>query len=388
MTLTAFCDPNSGLMDIPVSFILKSAMRLDATQVSRFRFAVSIPLFLSFLFGLVRDNWSPFGLGDRGHLIVFSALSAATYILFAAIGYSAAALLLTLFFLTVWSLFIASAQNGLTATLGDQNAMTGEMSTVWNLCTALPAILAFLIGGKVTDYLQRLDAQTATRDLFLIGAGASCILLGFSTLRANTIYGQIRTDRDTSRNFWDDIKTLTRHRPARRALLIWSLWNFAPGSATPLQFYLQDVLGGTPGQWGQWNAVFTASFVPLFLLYGSLSLRLSEHSLLRVGTLIAIPQFTPLLFASTLRTATFAAIPIGMMGGLATVAYLALIMRAAPRGLQGTMMMSASSVYFVCTRLGDLLGSVLYDLDKNFTLCILTSSAIYASIWFCLPSRD
>jgi hypothetical protein len=130
MTLTAFCDPNSGLMDIPVSFMLKNNMRLDATQVSQFRFVVSIPLFLSFLFGLVRDNWSPFGLGDRGHLLLFSTLSTATYLLFAAIGPSTPALFLALFSLTMWSLFIASAQNGLTATLGDQHAMTGQMSAL------------------------------------------------------------------------------------------------------------------------------------------------------------------------------------------------------------------------------------------------------------------
>ena len=57
--LMAFCDPNSGLIDIPVSFLLKNTVQLDAFQVSQFRLFVSTPLYLSFLFGLVRDNWSP-----------------------------------------------------------------------------------------------------------------------------------------------------------------------------------------------------------------------------------------------------------------------------------------------------------------------------------------
>jgi hypothetical protein len=254
--------------------------------------------------------------------------------------------------------------------------------------TALPAILAFLIGGTITDLLEGLDAQAATRDLLLIGAMASSVLFVFSTRRARSVYDQVWRDHEKGRHFWVDLKTLVGHRPARRALLIWSLWNFAPGSATPLQFYLQDALGGTPGQWGQWNALFTASFVPPFLLYGWLSRRWTEGFMLRAATLIAIPQFVPLLFVGTLETATFAAVPVGMMGGLATVAYLALIMRAAPRGLEGTMMMSASSVYFVATRAGDLLGSILYDMNGNFTLCILLSSAIYFSIWFCLPTPD
>ena len=30
----------------------------------------------------------------------------------------------------------------------------------------------------------------------------------------------------------------------------------------------QDVLGGTTRQWGQWNALYTAAFIPTFLLSG------------------------------------------------------------------------------------------------------------------------
>jgi hypothetical protein len=37
MLLMALCDPNSGLLDIPVSFLLKNAMQLDALQISQLR---------------------------------------------------------------------------------------------------------------------------------------------------------------------------------------------------------------------------------------------------------------------------------------------------------------------------------------------------------------
>src|ERR1700755_3172855 len=133
MLLMALCDPNSGLMDIPVSFLLKNLIHMNALEVSQFRLVVSTPLFLSFVFGLIRDGWSPFGLGDRGHLLAFGALSVVTYAAFAFIHASAFALFISLLLLTVWSLFIASAQNGLAVTLGQQHAMTGQMSTVWNL---------------------------------------------------------------------------------------------------------------------------------------------------------------------------------------------------------------------------------------------------------------
>jgi hypothetical protein len=387
MVLMALCDPNSGLMDIPVGFLLKNQLKLDAWQVAQFRLAVSIPLFLSFLFGLARDNWSPAGMGDRGHLLLFGALSAVTYAMFAFIGISVTALLIGLFLQTVWSLFVAAAQNGLIATIGEQHALAGQMSTVWNVFTALPAVLAFLIGGKISDLLKDVDLQSATSTIFLIGAASSLLLVIFAIFRPAAVYNNVRREHDKFIHPWADLKTLAAHRLARRALLIWALWNLAPGSATPLQFYLQDVLGAAPGQWGQWNAVFAASFVPTFLVYGLLTSRVSAERLLSWGTIVAIPQFLPMLFVSSLSTATLIAIPMGLMGGLATASYVALIMRVAPSGLQGTMMMSASTVYFASTRIGDLLGSALYEWVGNFALCVALSTAVYASIWFLIPRR-
>jgi hypothetical protein len=385
MMLMACSDPNSGLMDIPISSLLKNKMRLDAFEISRFRLVISIPLFLSFLFGLARDNWSPFGLGDRGHLFLFSALSAVTYAVFAFMGASLAALSIGLFLQTVWSLFIAAAQNGLTATIGEQHALTGQMSAVWNVFTALPAILAFLIGGSFSDFLNATDVENAARLVFQVGAGSSLLLLSFAMFRPAVVYDNIKRDHGKQVRPWADLKALASDRLARRALLIWALWNLAPGSATPLQFYLQDVLGSSPGQWGYWNALFTASFVPTFVLYGVLSSRVAAEPLLKWGTLSAIPQFVPMLFVSSISTAMLVTIPMGLMGGLATASYVALIMRAAPKGLQGTMMMSASAAYFASTRIGDLLGSALYGWTGNFSVCVILSTAVYASIWFLLP---
>lgn len=385
MLLMAFCDPNSGLMDIPVSFLLKNIIHMNALEVSQFRLVVSTPLFLSFVFGLIRDGWSPFGLGDRGHLLAFGALSAVTYAAFAFVHASPFALFISLLLLTVWSLFIASAQNGLAATLGQQHAMTGQMSTVWNLFTALPAVLAFLIGGELSDLFKNLDAQTATRSLFLTGAVTSLALVAFALVRPAAVYDNVAREHREAVQPLSALKRLMADRLARRALWIWTLWNLAPGSATPLQFYIQDVLGGTTGQWGQWNALYTAAFIPTVLLFGALCSRVAFQDLLKWGTLIAIPQFVPLLLVGSLGMAMLVAMPIGLMGGLASAAYVALLMRSSPPGLQGTMMMSASSAYFVATRFGDVFASALYDWFGDFTVCVVLCTAIYASIFFLLP---
>jgi hypothetical protein len=108
--------------------------------------------------------------------------------------------------------------------------------------------------------------------------------------------------------------------------------------------------------------------------------RFSLKTLLWWGTVAAVPQMVPLLFIDSVTQALIAAVPIGLMGGVATGAYLDLIMRACPRGLQGTTLMMSSSLYFVVQRFGDVLGTTLYDRYGGFTVCVIAITIVYALI--------
>jgi hypothetical protein len=55
VTLLSLFDPNGGLLDVPMSFILKNQLGMTARDVATFRLVASIPLYLSFLFGFCRD---------------------------------------------------------------------------------------------------------------------------------------------------------------------------------------------------------------------------------------------------------------------------------------------------------------------------------------------
>ena len=67
-----------------------------------------------------------------------------------------------------------------------------------------------------------------------------------------------------------DVKRLGKHRAIYPAILIMFLWSFAPGSATPLQFYLTNNLHASDAVYSYYNGIFAAAFVPTFLLYGFL----------------------------------------------------------------------------------------------------------------------
>ncbi len=228
--------------------------------------------------------------------------------------------------------------------------------------------------------LEQRNAEAAGRILFLIGAAVMAATAVYALWRPKAVFDNVRSEDAGAARPLADIKRLLRHRPIYPALLIWVLWNFAPGSATPLQYYLQNTLHAADSQWGQWNAIFAASFIPTFLLFGLLCRTLPLKTLLLWGTVVAVPQLIPLLFIHSVEGALIAAAPIGLMGGVATAAYFDLIIRSCPLGLQGTTMMLAGALSIAVIRAGDVLGTAIYDYYGGFTACVIAVTAAYALI--------
>ena len=380
IVLLAFGAPSGGLIDIPISFFLKNRLHLTAHEVANFRLVAAVPLYLSFVFGFVRDVWNPFGMSDRGFMLLFGNISAFLYVFFAFMPMNYTTLLVAVVLLTVSFLFVASAQNGLTSTIGQQHAMTGQISAVWNIFTSVPAVGALLIGGMLSGMLEDKNADEAVRILFLAGGAIMAAVAIYALWKPRDVFDNVQPEDASGGQPLQDLKRLVRHQPIYPALLIWLLWNFAPGSATPLQYHLQNSLHATDAQWGQWNAIFAASFIPTFIVYGLLCRRFALKTLLLWGTVVAIPQMVPLLFIHTVTGALIAAAPIGLMGGVATGAYMDLIIRSCPRGLQGTTLMMSGSLYFAVSRFGDVLGTNLYDHYGDFAVCVAAITIVYALI--------
>ena len=380
IVLLAFGAPSGGLIDIPISFFLKNKLHLKAHELADFRLVSAIPLYLSCIFGFIRDIWNPFGMKDRGFILLFGAISAGLYLCFAFTPITYATLLVAIVLLTTSFLFVSSAQHGLTSMIGQQHAMSGQISAAWNIFASVPTVAALLIGGFLSGLLEDRNADQAARILFLVGAAIMAAVAFYAAWKPRSVFDYVYSDAETKVQPLKDLKRLARHWPIYPALLIWLLWNFAPGSTTPLQYYLQNTLHAEDAQWGQWNAIFAASFIPTFLLFGLLCQKVSLQTLLLWGTIVAVPQMVPLLFIHSMTGALIAAVPMGLMGGVATAAYLDLIIRSCPRGLQGTTLMMSGSLFFFVSRFGDVIGTKLYDYYGGFTTCVIAITLVYALI--------
>lgn len=374
--LITLASPVGYLGDISTTYMLKDRLHASASEVANFRIYTAIPVYLAFVFGFIRDRWDPFGLRDRGYLILFGPLTALAYGWLAWHRLTFLGLVSGMFIAVLAFRFVSAAYQGLLSVLGRQQLMSGRLVSVWQIASTIPAVAAALASGWAAANLN-------PKHTFLI-LGAVSLLVGLAGLwRPAAVFATAYEKPEVARGqLRADLKRLFSHKPIYAAILINFLWNFAPGAATPLQYYLTNELHAGNAIYANYNAIFAASFVPTFFVYAVLCKRVPLRSLLIWGTVVAIPQMIPLALVHSAQSAMWLAAPIGLMGGVATAAYFDLAVRSCPPGLQGTMMMAVDAVFVVSARFGDRLGSAIYDANpaRGFLYCVIATTIVYALI--------
>ncbi|MGY2488048.1 MFS transporter [Cupriavidus sp. CP313] len=377
----ALATPAGSLVDIQTSYLLKNQLHATATEISTFRLVTGIPVYVAFAFGLARDQWNPLGLRDRGFFLIFAPATAVAFIWMAFSGFSYAGLVIGMLLAMLSSRFIAAAYQGLIALVGQEKLMSGRLSALLNVVGSVPVVAGAFASGYISDHL-------AAKEAFLLVAIFALLIAVFGLWKPVSVFGHIyEKPQARGADLVGNVRRLVKHKAVYPAVLICFLWNFAPGAATPLQFYLTNELHASDSVYSYYNGIFAAAFIPTFLLYGFLCKKVALNKLLWWGTIVAVPQMIPLAFIHSANLALVLAAPIGLMGGVATAAYFDLAMRSCPPGLQGTLMMLVDGVLALSARAGDLLGSWIYNSSPThgFTYCVIATTVVYALILLLIP---
>jgi hypothetical protein len=371
----SLASPVGSLIDIQTAYLLKNQFHASPRQISNFRLLTAVPVYIAFIAGLIRDQWNPLGLRDRGYFLIFAPASVLTLIVMAlAPNLTYTGLMIGMLVLMVASRFIAAAYEGLMALVGQEGLMSGRLAVIWQMVASLPAILSAVASGFISNYFG------PTAAFYIVAGLAGCVVL-MALWKPRAVFTHTY-DQPLARsgNFFGNVRRLCASRAVYPAVLICFLWNFAPGCNTPLQFYLSKI-GERDSVYSYFNAIFAAANIPTFLLYGFLCKRVPLGKLLWISTLIAVPQWVPIVFIHSVSPLILV-IPIGLMGGMATAAYYDLAMRSCPPGLQGTLMMLVAGVLSLSGRGGDVLGVAIYNSspDYGFTYCMIAITVVYAAI--------
>ena len=217
------------LLDIPTSYMLKNRLHAGAPEVSLFRLLTAIPIYVAFVFGLLRDWWNPLGLRDRGYFLLFAPLTAAVFVLMAMAPLSYALLTGGMILAMASFRFILAAFQGLLALVGQESLMSGRLSTLQSMFYQLALILAAFTSGVISERLT--PAQT-----FYLMAAVTLLIAAFGLFKPSSVFNHVYERPEAKgADFRGDVRRLLRHRAIYPAVLINFLWWFNPGLYTPVQ---------------------------------------------------------------------------------------------------------------------------------------------------------
>jgi MFS family permease len=359
-----------GIASIPLTYFLKDSLHLSPVRLAVFLAIASIPVCAGFAFGFIRDRWRSARWGDRQYLFACAAVATAGYLWLASSPIDYYKLLsLVVIIVTVYVMIFASAQALMTG-VAQAHGMTGRLSVAFSFGFFTPAVISALAGGWLV-------AHASVRGTFLIAGGVTIVIAmqAFWRLEAADEFETSSALGPREKGF-AAVRRLFGHRPLWPAAAIYFLWNFSPGWGTPMFYHLTEHVRISSELFGTFTALQSLFFLPTTLLYGYLCVRAPLSRLLWWGTIVAILQ-GPIMFLALGPTSTIVvAILYGLFGGFATAAYIDLIMRSCPKGLEGTAMMVANtSAFAIAGNAGNLLGSWIYSSGGFASAVIITTLA-------------
>lgn len=361
----------SGLAGIPIQFLLKDRMRQSPDAVAIFGAVTALPLYLGFLFGFLRDR-QVLRLGDRGNLLVAAPIAVLVWAVIGLVPTTYSGLLAGILIATILSQVLFTAVQSLTTAVAQHRLMSGRLGAVSVIGQTAPAAAAAWAGGWL---VSRVEA----RGVFFLTASAFGLLFLLSLLKPKAVYSAVPEHPSRNELTWSAVRRLVTHRPLWPAAAIMFLWNFSPGFQTPLFFHFTDHLKISAETFGQFSALSSITFVPTAFVYGIACKRWPLRPLLWWGTLFAVVQILPVIWCRTPVHVLLFGAGVGLLGGFASSAYLDLVIRACPSGLEGTGSMLAISAMAIAIRAGDLFGTWLYG-RGGFMAAIFTTTAVYCCI--------
>jgi hypothetical protein len=369
------------LLDIPTAYMLKNILHASPSRIADFRLLTGIPLYIGFVFGMIRDLWNPMGWRDPGYFRIFVPLMACVLALMALARTTYLELLAGMLLTMIAYSFLSAAFQGLMALIGQKALMTGRLSTLSNILLYLPVGAAYFISGVINDRLP-------PREIFLTVLALTTTLLIFGFWKPRSVFHHAyNSPQAKGANFVKDVRRLLNHRAIYPVVLINLLWNFTPGPFTPMQFFLSDHLHASDAVYAYFSGLYNLAFIPTMMAYGFLCMKFPPRKLLLWSVIIGVPEFVPMAFIQDAHQALLVAVFIGLSGGLANVACIDIAIRACPPGLQGTLMMMIAATLFLSQRAGDVLGSWIYGLNPRdgFLYCVIAVTAVYALVIPVIP---
>jgi MFS family permease len=354
----------NSFTNLPLTFLLKEQLHLNERQYSAFTAISDWAWYIKPAFGLLSDRVPIWGSRRRSYLILMGSTLLGTWLglslmpayrygpLLGALGTSAMALA-----------FMNTVTSGLLAELSRLSGASGRLNSLRQLASQMAILLAAPLGGWAAEHWP-------FQQVAMAAAGVALILLTGTLYLAreprSPAAGGAREEKGegSSRRVAEAALPLSA---ALRSRTVWLAFGFillvelAPGLNTPLLYYQRDVLQFPKPLFGQIQLVGAVAAILAALAYARICQRQSMR--------LVLPAVLVLHAAATLswialRSPESALAIKGLTGFTVTLGNLVifdLATRAAPRGVEGTVLALLFAGVNIALRVSDLFGTYLHE---------------------------
>jgi predicted MFS family arabinose efflux permease len=369
-------EPNAGIANQPIFFLLKDGLHLSAAGTATFLAIVGVAWNIKPLYGLTSDFFPLFGYRRKSYLIVTSALAAAAWFLLG--SQSRYAYGPTLLILAVCGLGLAFSDvlcDAVMVETGKPLGMTGRFQAVQWASINTASVLAGIGGGWLSQNVsyQRTFLFVSVFPIISFVATAYCVH------EARTRYS-CEVVRQTSRA----IRSAIGSPPLWVAAAFIFLWNFSPSFGVPLEYHMVDRLGFSKIFLGTLDSLSSAAAILGATIFAKICRRMSMRRLLNLSVGVGVVTAFSYWGLAGHWSAIALTLGNGLVTMIASLATFDLAARSCPDKAEGTFFAALMSIANIGTAGSQFLGGKLYDW-LGLQPLILVSGLATAACWLIVP---
>jgi len=344
-----------GLFAQPVNYYLKQVFGWTPVQVTAYLTVLQFPWFIKPLYGMFSDFVPLFGYRRKIYLMVFNALAALAFFWLARVTQPAG--MVSLLLITAYGMAISSTLSGaILVENGQKFRLSGAFVNQQWLWYSVASVTAAALGGILVQRLAPAAALhwaaalTGMAPLTVVVAGAFLISEEKTAI-----------DMEAFRAAFRALLSTLRSKPVLIVALFLFFYNFNPGFATPLYYYMTDTLKFSQATIGVLGAIQNAGWIAGGLLYNRFLGGMTSKRLLNLSIGLGIAGTLGFLFLSEEVSAAVVNFLFGIAGMIAFVASLTLAADFCPKRSEGFAYALLMSITNIAATASDNLGSYLYE---------------------------
>ena len=371
-------DPNSGILQLPLQWLLKERLHFEASEMAAFFAAALIPWNFKAIAGFLSDSVPLFGNRRRSYLIGGSCLASMCALLIAFLPHTRSSILASIFLIHTGLMFVSTTTGAVLVEAGDRLGASGRLSSWRSFAEGFAGMLAGPVGGFLAG--KALGAPTficAALAAFLAGVFVLSVKEPAMAVASRSMREHFRfiTDLLKNRNLWITAGML-------------SCFNIAPGFQTPLYFYQTNTLHFDSSFLGGLSLLGALGSMLGSLVYAVTSKRVDFSKLFPWSMMVCALMTLCYIGYASVSSAVMIGFGSGFCSTFAFISLLQLIAQTIPKNHEALGYALVFSIGNFVAGFSDILGSYLFDVGMKFADLVWLNAgttALIALAWPFLP---